>query len=191
MLSGNEMKDCTNTNMAEANFQIERQQSGKNTRQRIWIYVWTYMLAQKESHKNSRILNFYPCTIYANTQTSIPFIVNKLLKFSNFHHYIKESWLLIKKSLNIEDSNSKAWKVSSNFKTKDLVTISFQSQGQTQQPPKPILTSTCKNFNVHEMHYPYKCKACRHSIVQQQVNVQTEKKCKMNMLYNTYTRNLR
>lgn len=99
MLSGNEMKDCTNTNMTLANFQIERQQNGKNTRQRIWIYVCTYMPAQKESHKNSRILKFYPSTIYANTQTSIPFRFNKLSKFSNFHHYIIEYWALQFKSL--------------------------------------------------------------------------------------------
>jgi hypothetical protein len=43
-------------------------------------YGFMYEQAQKESHKNSRILKFYSCTIYANTQTSIPFRFNKLFK---------------------------------------------------------------------------------------------------------------
>lgn len=68
ILSRNAMKDCTNTIMVQANFQIARQQGGKNTGQRIEImYVHTRRLKKKQPTNFYNLLCLSMC-IYKMTK---------------------------------------------------------------------------------------------------------------------------
>ena len=73
MLSGNVVKDCTNTIMVQTNFQIARQQGGKNAGKRIEImYVHMCRLKKKQPTNFYNLLSLSMC-IYEMTKNN-PFL---------------------------------------------------------------------------------------------------------------------